>query len=693
MLQIITQTRRKHRRGNPLRLSRCTLNQALIHLLQVSAQVLNLQAVHRLKISRVRTLQAQLVIRETTRRNAQLVVNRINPQLVTNQLTSQRLNKRITRRAQTLIQTRKHKATHITTTRTSRLNNRLILRRMASIRVVIPRNVITRQTQIPQIIKSLVILHKASGVISLKTMAHRLRHPIRVIELTRRQLQVAALLRHQTIRRSPHLRRRLALSVRTSTTHQMVTHQRAPILRLLRNLKSTQGRQVTLQLVELLRVLLQTLLRNDAQVSVLIKIQSQLRLHITKRQVKRGRSQKQNTRLITRDILLNGTPHLRILITQIMRLITNHQLITRQIRQLSSRHRIANHLTHHVILAQMLIPHLLQVLRAQHQNAHILFVLQHRRHSNRSQSLTQTHHVTQHRATTAHQTARQRMSSRFLIIHQHMLQTWRKRILLLTKTSVLRQLVADLHIHVIRVSRLNPRLINQINNLAGNIKRRTLTPQLLKPILQLRRMVRISQLNIELQIRVQTRTSKVRRTHKTHHRMHIARLRSVRNIRLTVQRLLRVHLHLHTARLQMLLQSQQSLTTRRACTTSHQLTTQMLNQLITITRTLIILRHRRHRLAAHLCLRLTMHLLRNRTRHHTQQNTSHRSARLKRSLTNLISKLIPRAQVHIARRNIQTVIVLHRAMQRVSKLRAFTFPLRKVTKIIVNFSHENNLYM
>ena len=291
------------------------------------------------------------------------------------------------------------------------------------------------------------------------------------------------------------------------------------------------------------------------------------------------------------------------------------------------------------------------------------------------------------------------MSSRLLVIHQHMLQTRRKSILLLTKTSILRQLVADLHVHVIRVSRLNPRLINQINNLAGNIKRRALTPQLLKPILQLRRMVRISQLNIELQIRVQTRTSKVRRTHKTHHRMHIARLRSVRNIRLTVQRLLRVHLHLHTARLQMLLQRQQSLTTRRARTTSHQLTTQMLNQLITITRTLIILRHRRHRLAAHLSLRLTMHLLRNRTRHHTQQNTSHRNvllrvlAGLKRSRCNLISELIPRAQVHIARRNIQTVIVLHRAMQRVSKLRAFTFPLRKVTKIIVNFSHENNLYM
>ena len=165
-------------------------------------------------------------------------------------------------------------------------------------------------------------------------------------------------------------------------------------------------------------------------------------------------------------------------------------------------HRIWHNPAMQVICLKMLLPHLLQILRANHQWLVAILISQRQRDRDGCQGLTQTDDITEHGASAHHHPSGQGLHCCCLVLQQFIADPTGKGILIQTFTNVSGHVVADLQEHVIWMARCGrrPRLIKKLQHLRTNRQTPVVIPPGLKPLSQLRCPIFIHHVRVQLQI-------------------------------------------------------------------------------------------------------------------------------------------------------------------------------------------------
>lgn len=190
-----------------------------------------------------------------------------------------------------------------------------------------------------------------------------------------------------------------SLDERAGSSHEVVAHQPFPVLGLfdLRNavrvliLPSTFPRQSG--------VFAEGLGGDDAQIVVLIDVQPDLVGDVGEGKVVRGCREQQNLRAVGADVLVDGVVGDGGVVAQVVRLIADDEVEPFELGQDLVGHRVGNDPAIDVVLLEVLLPHGLQVLGAEHKGGVVLGGLEHQGGGDgEAESPAEADDVAEHRA-------------------------------------------------------------------------------------------------------------------------------------------------------------------------------------------------------------------------------------------------------------------------------------------------------
>ena len=235
--------------------------------------------------------------------------------------------------------------------------------------------------------------------------------------------------------------------------------------------------------------------------------------------VRSCRQQKDLVALIGQEILDHRIP-LSFRIAQVVAFVDDDQLVEpfpAGVKLLGNRARL--HLE--VVLLCVLPPHLPQIRRTDHQrrrSKRFLVELRDRTGGNR---LAQTDHIANHRTATLFQMAHRKLDRCLLEIKQLCIKRRRQMVLGNTLSRLTAEVIHDLQIHLVRRRTIHrrPTLVQNLNQVLGNVDGEVVIPPLGKPLGVLLVVMVVAELRVQFAIAHHTAEGQIARPHDRHNRI------------------------------------------------------------------------------------------------------------------------------------------------------------------------------
>ncbi len=237
----------------------------------------------------------------------------------------------------------------------------------------------------------------------------------------------------------------------------------------------------------------------DAEVRILFDEESKLVRQVEVGLVVRRRRQQHDTAFVLAQVLLDGAVALAFAVAQVVAFVDHHEPVAPQLRELADHAAGGQHAAAEAVALAVVLPHAHEVLGAEDERLEVLVILEDAGQRRGHKRLAEADHVADQHAAAAVQVVRGDLHGGHLELEQLAAEVARDAELGQPGPRLLREVVGDLQVDVIRRNRLLPcpAPVDDLDQLIRDVDAKPVRPARVEPVRQFLAGVLIDHVDIQ----------------------------------------------------------------------------------------------------------------------------------------------------------------------------------------------------